>query len=157
VDEDVGSLARTLRERREGEYAMDALRRWIEEQFERWDSDTSGHMALRKRLCREEASLARVDRSMMSRFEDLLREAVAVDLGEPADSLRPRLVAAAAGAALGSLEGTLDENEELEDVPSKDEALEVLDQVLVFLRGGVEALQGHTLAALPGAQSVTSS
>ena len=157
VDEDVTSLARTLRERREGENAMDALRRWIEEQFGRWDDETGADVALRKRLCREEATLAQFDRAVMSRFEELLREAVAVDLGEPADGLRPRLVAAAATAALGSLEGSLDENLELEGLPSKDEALAVLDQALVFLRGGVEALQDAGGPQPAWAQSATSS
>jgi AcrR family transcriptional regulator len=157
VDEDVTSLARTLRERPAGESAVDALRRWIEEQFDRWDEETGAEIALRKRLCREEPSLAQFDRSVMSRFEVLLREAAAVDLGEPADGLRPRLVAAAATAALGSLEGTLDANEELEGLPTKDEALAVVDQALVFLRGGIAALQEVPPAELPRAQSVTSS
>ena len=157
VDEDVTSLARALRERREGENAMDALRRWIEEQFGRWDDETGADVALRKRLCREEPTLAQFDRAVMSRFEELLREAVAVDLGEPADGLRPRLVAAAATAALGSLEGSLDENLELEGLPSKDEALAVLDQALVFLRGGVEALQDAGAPEPSWAQSATSS
>ena len=157
VDEDVASLARSLRERREGENAMDALRRWIEEQFGRWDDETGADVALRKRLCREEPTLAQFDRAVMSRFEELLREAVAVDLGEPADGLRPRLVAAAATAALGSLEGSLDENLELEGLPSKDEALAVLDQALVFLRGGVEALQDAGAPEPSWAQSATSS
>ena len=156
VEEDVTSLAQTLDERPPSEDAMEALRRWIEEQFDRWDEEAGADIALRKRLCREEAALARVDRSVMSRFEELLRGAVAVDLGEPPDGLRPRLVAAAATAALGSLEGTLDENEELEEMPSKEEALAVLDQALVFLRGGVAALQDVAPAELSRPQSATS-
>ena len=95
VDEDVTSLARTLRERPAGESAVDALRRWIEGQFDRWDEDTGAEIALRKRLCRKGPSLAQFDRSVMSRFEVLLREAAAVDLGEPADGLRGHLRAGA--------------------------------------------------------------
>ena len=64
---------------------------------------------------------------------------------------------AAATAALGSLEGSLDENLELEGLPSKDEALAVLDQALVFLRGGVEALQDAGAPEPSRAQSATSS
>jgi AcrR family transcriptional regulator len=143
VDDDVDSLAATLRTRRPGEYAMDALRRWIEEQFDLWSGEAGDEMALRKRLCREEAGLAQMDRAVMGRFEELLREAVAVDLDEPADGLRPRLVAAAATAALSSLQVTIDKDEESAGMPSKDEALAVLDQALVFLRGGVTALQDH--------------
>ena len=49
---------------------------------------------------------------MMARIHELLLEAIADDLGEPPDALRPRLVAAAAIAALTSLEGKFDEKTE---------------------------------------------
>ena len=48
-------------------------------------------------------------------------------------------MAAAAVAALTSLEGSFDD----EAAPvGKAEALAVLDDAIVFLRGGIEALQG---------------
>src|SRR5919112_1872148 len=41
-----------------------------------------------------------------SKEEDILREGVARDLGEPPDGLRPRMVSAAAVAAMASLDNT---------------------------------------------------
>jgi hypothetical protein len=75
----------------------------------------------------------------MARIEKLLLEAVADDLGEPRDALRPRLVTAAAIAALTSLEGTI--HEKTEQRAAKADALAVLDDAIVFLRGGIDALQ----------------
>src|ERR671916_524043 len=57
------------------------------------------------------------------------------------DALRPRLVAAAAMAALTSLEGSVDEKAAEQLPVAKEEALGVLDEVIVFLRGGIDALQ----------------
>ena len=48
-------------------------------------------------------------KSAACRIHELLLEAMADDLNEPQDALRPRLVAAAAVAALTSLEGSFDE------------------------------------------------
>jgi hypothetical protein len=66
---------------------------------------------------------------------------LADDLGEPQDALRPRLVAAAAVAALTSLDGSLDEKAEQRLPVAKAEALAVLDDAMLFLRGGIGALQ----------------
>jgi hypothetical protein len=59
------------------------------------------------------------------------------------DALRPRLVAAAAMAALTSLEGSLDEKAAKQLPVAKKEALAVLDDAIVFLRGGIDALQAR--------------
>jgi hypothetical protein len=72
----------------------------------------------------------------------LLLEAIADDLGEPQDTLRPRLVTAAAIAALTSLEGTI--HDKAEQRVAKVEALSVLDDAMLFLRGGIDALQKVT-------------
>jgi len=67
--------------------------------------------------------------------------AIADDLDAPQDALRPRLVAAAAMAALTSLDGGLDEQAEPRTPVAKAEALAVLDDAILFLRGGLDALQ----------------
>jgi hypothetical protein len=78
----------------------------------------------------------------MNRLAELLLEAIADDLDEPQDALRPRLVAAAAVAALASLDGSfIDENAQRRLRGAKEEALAVLDDAIVFLRGGLDALQ----------------
>jgi AcrR family transcriptional regulator len=140
VDRDLDSLARALRDRLPGETAFDALRRWIDAMFEQWMAEED-QAQLRKRLCRENEGLANFQVGIMARIQELLLEAVANDLDEPQDALRPRLVTAAAIAALTSLEGTLHEQTEQRGPTAKAEALAVLDDVMVFLRGGIDALQ----------------
>jgi AcrR family transcriptional regulator len=140
LDRDLDSLARALRDRLPGETAFDALRRWIDAMFEQWMAEED-QAQLRKRLCRENEGLANFQVGIMARIQELLLEAVANDLDEPQDALRPRLVTAAAIAALTSLEGTLHEQTEQRGPTAKAEALAVLDDVMVFLRGGIDALQ----------------
>jgi AcrR family transcriptional regulator len=137
VDRDIDGLASALRDRLPGETAFDALRRWIDSMFDEIAADQD-EAVLRKRLCREDEGLANFQGGVMARISELLLEAIADDLGEPPDALRPRLVAAAAVAALTSLQGSFDD--EAEPV-GKAEALAVLDDAIVFLRGGIEALQ----------------
>ena len=132
-------MANALRDRLPGETAFDALRRWIESMFDEWMGEED-EADLRKRLCREDEGLANFQGGMMARVQELLVEAIADDLGEPADGLRPRLVAAAAMAALSSLDGSFDEKDE--SLPeAKAEKLAVFDEAMLFLRGGLDALQ----------------
>ena len=137
VERDLDGLASALRDRLPGETAFDALRRWIDSMFDEFAADHD-EAVLRKRLCREDEGLANFQGGVMARIGELLLEAIADDLGEPPDALRPRLVAAAAVAALTSLEGSFDDKA----APvGKAEALALLDDAIVFLRGGIEALQ----------------
>jgi AcrR family transcriptional regulator len=137
VDRDLDSLASALRDRLPGETAFDALRRWIDMMFDQWEGEEDEAL-LRKRLCREDEGLANFQGGVMARMHELLLGAVAADLDEPPDALRPRLVAAAAVAALTSLEGSVGEN--AEQPVDKAEALAVLDDAMLFLRGGLDAL-----------------
>jgi AcrR family transcriptional regulator len=136
VDRNLDGLASALRDRLPGETVFDALRRWIDAMFDEFAADQD-EAVLRKQLCREDEGLANFQGGVMARISELLLEAIADDLGEPPDTLRPRLVAAAAVAALTSLEGSFDD----EAPAGKAEALSVLDDAIVFLRGGIEALQ----------------
>ena len=141
VDRDLDGLASALRDRLPGETAFDALRRWIDARFDEWTAEEDEAL-LRKRLCHEDEGLANFQGGTMARIQELLLEAIADDLDEPRDALRPRLVAAAAMAALTSLEGSFDEKAEQLVPAAKAEALAVLDDVMLFLRGGIDALQG---------------
>jgi AcrR family transcriptional regulator len=140
VDRDLDGLAATLRDRLPGETAFDALRRWIDAMFDEWTAEGQ-ETILRKRLCGEDEGLANFEGGVMARINELLLEAIAKDLGEPQDALRPRLVAAAAMAALTSLEGKDDEKSKQGVPVDKAEALAVLDDAMLFLRGGIDALQ----------------
>ena len=106
VDRDLEGLASALRDRLPGETAFDALRRWIDAMFDEWMAEEDEAL-LRKRLCREDEGLANFEGGMMARIQELLLEAIADDLDEPQDALRPRLVAAAAMAALTLARGQL--------------------------------------------------
>jgi AcrR family transcriptional regulator len=138
VDRDLEGLAEALRDRPPGETTFDALRGWIDAMFDEWISEED-EAVLRKRLCREDEGLANFQGGMMARIQELLLGAIADDLGEPPDALRPRLVAAAAMAALNSLDGSFDENQRGQ--VAKAEALSTLDDAMLFLRGGIDALQ----------------
>jgi AcrR family transcriptional regulator len=139
VDRDMDALAAALRDRLPGETAFDALRRWIDAMFDEWTAEEDEAL-LRKRLCREDEGLANFEGGIMARIQELLLEAVADDLGQPHDALRPRLVTAAALAALTSLEGTLHDDAGTRRL-NKADALAVLDDAMLFLRGGIDALQ----------------
>ena len=108
--------------------------------FDEWMVE-GDEAVLRKRLCREDEGLANFQGGTLARIHDLLLEAIADDLGKPQDALRPRLVAAAAMAALTSLEGSFDENAEKRGPEGKAGALAVFDEAMLFLRGGLGALQ----------------
>jgi AcrR family transcriptional regulator len=138
LDRDLDSLASALRDRLPGETAFDALRRWIDAMFDQWMAEEDEAL-LRKQLCREDEGLANFQGGIFGRIQELLLEAIADDLGEPQDTLRPRLVTAAAIAALTSLEGTI--HDKAEQRVAKVEALSVLDDAMLFLRGGIDALQ----------------
>jgi hypothetical protein len=113
------------------------VRRWIDAMYEQWMGEEDAAL-LRKRLCREDEGLANFQGGVMARIQELLNEAIADDLGEPKDALRPRLVAAAAIAALTSLDSSFDGER---SPAAKAEALAVLDDAMLFLRGGIDALQ----------------
>jgi AcrR family transcriptional regulator len=140
VDRDLDSLANTLSDRLPGETAFDALRRWIDTKFDEWAGEEDEAL-LRKRLCREDEGLANFQGGVMARIQELLLGAIGDDLGEPPDALRPRLVAAAAVAALTSLDSSVREQADESTPLDKTEALAVLDDAMIFLRGGLDALQ----------------
>ena len=140
VDRDLDGLASALRDRLPDETAFDALRRWIDGMYDNWTAEED-EAVLRKRLCREDEGLTNFQGGVMARIQELLLEAIARDLDEPQNSLRPRLVAAAAMAALHSLDNTLDEKPDQHVRETKTEALAVLDDAMLFLRGGIDALQ----------------
>ena len=134
------------RPRRPGERAArrasrrDRLRRAAaldRREFDDWPADEDEAVPAQA-PCREDEGLANFQGGMMARIQELLREAIAHDLDEPPDALRPRLVAAAAMAALSSLDDSFDQASR---PAAKAEALAVLDDAILFLRGGIDALQ----------------
>lgn len=128
-------LERTLRERPPGATTVDALREFVSS-FDQFDE----HARLRKRIIGASEGLRTSERARSAPMEELVTESIAQDLGDVGpDDIRPRLIAASVTAAFSAVRDRL-QDESGEPLPY-DEALEILDQVLEFLRGGLEALQ----------------
>jgi AcrR family transcriptional regulator len=136
ADETFDALAARLRDRPPDESTFDALRAWIADLLPDLEADEDRE-ALRHRLCSEHDSIAAHERHVMARFEAIIAESIAADLGDAPTDLRPRMIAAAAIAALMAMRP---------DDPGADERkpaekLQRLDEALEFLRGGVAVLQ----------------
>jgi AcrR family transcriptional regulator len=130
------ALTQRIERRPEGEATMDTLRAFIVELLEQIDHDDPDQQC-RRRVIRASPALQQYDRELMGRIEHAIADGLARDLGAPPDSLRARVVAAAAAAGLGELEQYMDK-----DNPP-DDKMSMFDEAFVFIRGGVEALQRH--------------
>ena len=116
--------------RPEGMSAIEALRQWIAQVLPDHAVE-SDEARLRDKMCLDDPALAAYSRKYVARVEDVLREGIAQDLGESPDALRPQLLAAAAAAALD----TISKNN-----ADKGSSMKMLDETLVFLRAGAEAV-----------------
>jgi AcrR family transcriptional regulator len=133
-DDVLGSLRARLETRGPDETTFDAFRAWISGWVESAGALSAGERA-RRRLIRTTPALKAQEELNRGRFEALLAENVARDLGEPPESLQPKLVGAAAAAALAAL----DDDQIGADAP--EAAMAVLDEALAFLEAGLEALR----------------
>jgi AcrR family transcriptional regulator len=136
------ALDARLRERPDGEDTFQGLRAWIGDLIEA-DGHADERDAVRRRLICDSDALAAHERHVMGRFERLIAESVAVDLGDAPDDLQPRLVAAAAVAALMAMQPA--EHEDHKKALDA-EGLAQLDDAFAFLRGGIAALQERRAA-----------
>lgn len=142
-DETFENLRSHMDQRAADETTFDAVRAWIGTLIEDKDHDHERD-ACRRRLIAGNEVLEAHERHLMGRFEQLLAENVARDLGDDADGLQPRLVAAAAVAALMAMSQKGDEDHE--HGPIDAEGLAQLDDAFAFLRGGIAALQERRAA-----------
>jgi AcrR family transcriptional regulator len=126
-------VASWLGDREPGTNTIDALYSGIAGLKGEMGAETLQEKRLRKRLVRENESLAAHSQHLMGKFADLVAEGVAQDLGDEPGDVRPRLVAAAAAAAIGVID----------DMPDDDleHSSETIESLLAFLRGGLAALQ----------------
>jgi hypothetical protein len=114
---------------------VDALREFVSS-FDEF----SEHARLRKQIIGASEGLRLSERAHSAKMEELVTESIAKDLGDiGADDLRPRLVAASVTAAFSAVRDRLRDTSG--EAPPYELALEILDQVLEFLRGGLEALE----------------
>jgi AcrR family transcriptional regulator len=125
-------LAQVLRDRPEGATALDALRDFIAGSLSTASNEehnVAGNEPLR-----------RSQRARLAPFEQLMAETIAEDLHAGPDDIRPRMIAAALATAISAI-GDHDPDTSPELV-SPQQVMAVIDDVMGFLRGGLEAL-GH--------------
>ena len=128
-------LEQTLNQRPPGATTVDALREFVSAMGES-DEQTK----LRKRIIGANEGLRLSERGRSAAFEELVAGSIAKDLGDVGpDDVRPRLIAASITAAFSAVRDRLQEGSA--EPISHEEALRILDQVIEFLRGGLEALQ----------------
>jgi AcrR family transcriptional regulator len=134
---------RELRERPPGTTALDILRAWVTRAASEF-MPSADRLRLEARLRRDSPAVAACDLRHTRRFEQRLAEAVGEDLGERPDALRPRLVAAAAMAALqassDAADTILEQNAEAAEALLAD-PVAFIDDALRFLEAGLAALR----------------
>jgi AcrR family transcriptional regulator len=135
-EETHATIASWLQDREPGTNTIDALRAGIATGIEEVGPRDMEEKRLRKRLMRENESLAAHSDYLKGKLADLVGESVAEDLGDAPTDVRPRLVAAAFAAVIGLIEDMADDE--------LAHSTETIDSLLAFLRGGLAALQDQT-------------
>lgn len=129
-------LRRLLDDRPEGTTTVDAIREFLSS-FEPPDEAAR----LRKQIVMATPALQTRMGARHAQLEPMLAASIAKDLGAEPGDLRPLLIAASITAAFMSVSDRFSEAEAGGEPVSHDQAMAVLDEVLDFLRGGLEALQ----------------
>jgi AcrR family transcriptional regulator len=127
-------LKQTLEQRPPGTTTVDAFR-----DFLRTIPPPSEEAMLRKKIIHDDEELRLAARAHHGRVEQLIAELIAQDLDAPPGDIRPVLVAASMTAMFTDLRDRLEA--EAGGPMTFEQAIAVLEDVLEFLRGGLEALQ----------------
>jgi AcrR family transcriptional regulator len=137
--EEVGfldNLRRKLDGRPAGTTTVDAIREFLSS-----IEEADEQMKLRKEIIRANPELQMKLRGRHAQLEPLLAESIAKDLGADPGDIRPLLIAASMTAAFMSVRDRFLEAESGGEPLTHEQGMAILDQVLDFLRGGLEALQ----------------
>jgi AcrR family transcriptional regulator len=130
-------LEARLRDREPGETAAQALRAWLDAWLAEAPHDDQ--LALRRRVIDADEALRAYEQRHLARAQELLAEAMALDLGMPADALEPQMAAAATVTIFSQLGDRL--QGDVDDDARRAAAMELIDRALVFIGGGVAALR----------------
>ena len=130
------SLKRRLEERPPGTTTVDAISEFLSrmEAPDEWS-------LLRKKVMTATPSLQMKMRGQQAELEPMLAESVAKDLGAEPGDIRPLLIAASMTAAFMSARDKMFEAEAAGEPMSHEQGMAMLDEVLEFLRGGLQAVQ----------------
>jgi len=137
-DESLASLRAHLLDRPAGMTAADAMRSWIAERMtdKRMDLEDA---RCRRALIESDPALRTYERGHMASVEQIVAEAVAIDLDLPADDLIPHMVGAATVAAFDAL-GRQMKREPVQPDDVFAHAQRLIDDAMTFVGGGVQAL-----------------
>ena len=127
-------LNEKLEQRPPGTTTVDALRDFLSS-----GPAMDDNARLRKQIIHSDQSLRLSERGRSAQLEQLVADSIARDLDAEAGDIRPPLVAAAVTAAFNAARDRL-EAESGEPV-SHEQAMAILDEILEFLRGGLEGLR----------------
>jgi AcrR family transcriptional regulator len=126
-------LKQMLEQRPSGVTTIDALRDFVSGTGPPDDS-----VRLRKKIVGSDEELRLGERARFARVEQMIAASIAKDLEAGPGDIRPALVAASMMAAFFSMRDRI-EAESGEPI-SHEQAMEIADQVLVFLRSGLDGL-----------------
>jgi AcrR family transcriptional regulator len=127
-------LEQALTQRPPGTTTVDALREFLSS-----PAHSDELARVRKQIIGANKGLRLSERARTAPIEQLVAQSIARDLDAGTDDLRPVLIAASVTAAFNAVRDRLQDGA---DAPiSHEAALGILDEVLEFLRGGLEALQ----------------
>lgn len=132
-------LRQTLEQRPSGSTTVDALRGLLSS-----GAAIDDNAMLREKITHTDERLRLSKRARFARVEQLIAESIAKDLKAGPDDVRPPLVAASITAALTTISDRL--VAQSGEPISPEQATAILDEVLAFLSGGLEALRrgsGH--------------
>jgi AcrR family transcriptional regulator len=126
-------LREMLEQRDAGSTTVDALRDFISSL-----PPPDEHAMLRKKVVAANPDLQMKLRARIGQLEGVLAQSIAKDLSAGPDDVRPALIAASMTAAFAAVRDRLAAAGE---EPDHEAAMLILDQVLEFLQGGLQALQ----------------
>ena len=132
----LSQLKRRLDERPSDATTVDAIRDFLGS-MESPDQDAK----LRKQVIMANPALHAKMRARHAEIEPMLAESIARDLGAEPGDIRPVLVAASMTAALTTVRDRFFEAELACEPVTHEQGMAILDEVLEFLRGGLEAMQ----------------
>ena len=129
-------LKRMLDERPAGTTTVDALREFVG-CMKSPDEDEK----LRKRVIMANPALQMRMRARHGQLEPMLAESIARDLGTESGDIRALLIAASMTAAFESVSDRFFQAESGGEPITHEQGMAIIDEVLEFLRGGLEAIQ----------------
>ena len=131
----IENVRQALRQRPTGTTTVDALREFISAM-----GPPDEQAMLRKRVVAASPDLRLKLRAHIGLLEGALAESFAKDLDAGPEDIRPGLIAASMTAAFAAVRDRLEAASEMQD---HGEVMEILDEVLEFVRGGLEAMRAR--------------